>query len=93
MLKLSLVGMVLNPVESHVNGLEPLLFDVSLARPTAVELSTRTGVGGQGWCNSLRVVQRIVASFVLTNNPPNLASAVEETTILRVLVVFSKGPL
>ena len=54
---------------------------VSLAKPMAVELSTRTGVGGWGWPSSSRVVRRGVASLVLWKRVPNSASAAEENTI------------
>ena len=48
---------------------------VSLARPTAVELSTKTGAGCWGWPSSSRVVRRGVASLVLWKRVPNSASA------------------
>ena len=66
---------------------------VSLARPTAVELSTKTGVGGWGWPSSSRVVRRGVASLVLWKRAPNSASAAEERTIFIMAARLRTAPL
>ena len=52
---------------------------VSLASPTAVELSTRVGVGGWGWPSSSSVVQSRVACLVLWKRALNSASAADDT--------------
>ena len=60
--KLALLFVVLDSIEAHVNGCGFFCLIVSLAKPSAVELSTRIGVGGCGCPSSVRVV-RIGSAF------------------------------
>ena len=64
-IELVLVDAIAYPIERISMVRERRWVTVSLARPTAVELSTKMGVGGWGWPSSSRVVRRGVASLVL----------------------------
>ena len=46
--KLALPGAVLDPIEGHIDGFGYFCFMVPFAKPSAVELSTRIGVGDWG---------------------------------------------
>ena len=60
--KLSLPGAVLDPIEAHVNVFGYFCFIVPLAKPSAVEFSTRFGVSGCGCPSYVRVVRIVTAS-------------------------------
>ena len=55
--KLALPGAVLDPIEAHINGFGYFFLIVPLANPSAVELSTRIGVGGCGCPSYWRIVR------------------------------------
>ena len=63
--KMALPGAVLDPIEAHIDGFGFFCFMVPFAKPSAVELSTRTGVGGCGCPSSWRVVCIRMASWPL----------------------------
>ena len=63
--KLALLGVVLDPIEVHIDGFGYFYLILSLEKPSAVELSTRIGVGGCGCPSSWRVVRIGTASWPL----------------------------
>ena len=65
---------------------------VSFTIPTAVVLSTWIGVGGCGWPISVRVRRIILASMVFKKRAPNLASAADAATHLRIAHCVSIAP-
>ena len=56
--------------------------------PTAVMLSTYTGVGGCGWSISSSISLSILASWALRKRAPNYAPAVDAATSLRIAQVM-----
>ena len=56
--------------------------------PTAVVLSTCTGVGGCGWPNSSSISLSILASWALRKSAPNSASAADAATSLKIAQVM-----
>ena len=60
--------------------------------PAAVALSQGMGVGGCGWPSSSSVSLIIFASFALKNIDPNLASAADAATNLRMVKSVRIGP-
>ena len=67
-------------------------FTVLFAMPAAVALSQCMGVGGRGWTSSSSVSLMIFAYFAFKNIAPNLASAADYGTNLRIVQVFRIGP-
>ena len=63
--KLALPGAVLDPIEAHIDGFGFFCLIVPFAKPSAVELSTRIGVGGCRCPSSWRVVRISTASWPL----------------------------
>ena len=63
---------------------ERCLLIVLFTMPTAVVLSKWMGVGGCGWPISSNVIWMILASKALRKRAPNLASAVDAATHLRM---------
>ena len=63
--ELALPVAVLDPIEAHVDGFGYFCLIVLLAKPSAVELLTRIGVGGCGCLSSWRVVRIGTASWPL----------------------------
>ena len=63
--KLTLPGAVLYPIEAYIDGFGFFCLMVPFAKPSAVELSTRIGVGGCGCPSSWRVVRIGMASWLL----------------------------
>ena len=70
--EVTLVDSVMYPIKSHANGMGSVLFD---------------GVNGMSIHCLRSMVHKIVVSLVLIKRLPNLSSAAEETTILRVPIV------
>ena len=64
-----------------------------LAIPTAVELSTCIGVGGWGLCISSNVVRIGMAAWLLRNNVPYSASAVDAMMLRNILHIIKMNPL
>ena len=63
--KLTFPGAVLDTIEAHIDGFGYFFLMVPFAKPSAVELSTRIGVGGCGCPSSWRVVCIGTASWPL----------------------------
>ncbi len=58
---------------------------VLLTIPTVVALSMCIGVGGCGWPSSARMSQKTFASWAFRKSEPDLASAAEAATSLRMV--------
>ena len=67
-------------------------FTVLFAMPAAVALLQCMGVGGCGWPSSSSVILMIFASFAFKNIAPNLASAADAATNLRIVQSVRIGP-
>ena len=65
---------------------------VLFAMPAAIALSQCMGVGGCGWPSSLSGSMIIFASFVFKNISPNLDSAADAATNLRIVQSVRIGP-
>jgi hypothetical protein len=66
---------------------------VSLLYPMVVVLSVWSGVGGCGCPISIKVVRKIVASFAFRNTDPIYASAAEDITCFKIVLMIIIAPL
>jgi hypothetical protein len=71
----------------------PICLIVSLMYPVAVVLSVCSGVGGCGCPISSNVVSKIVASFALRKTDYISASAADDITCLRTVLMIKTAPL
>jgi hypothetical protein len=91
-LKLALFHSILDPVKAHVHGFCTFLFDCTIA------VSFGSGIVSFHWCggclcpNYSNVVLRTAPSFAFMKTAPISASAADDITCLRTLLIIKIAP-
>jgi hypothetical protein len=84
---------ILEPETTHVHGFGAALLDGAVGDANSgTVIAGSVGGGGWGWPISSRAVQMGTAFWLLQNMPPVLASAVEATTTLRIVLLVCTAP-
>ncbi len=79
---------VQQPEVTHFHGSGALTFDSVIDNANGSSVVSCIGVGGYGFPSLFRVRQRTLASWALRKRGPNLASAADAATNLRMVQVM-----
>jgi hypothetical protein len=92
-IRLSLFYSVFYPIKTHIHCFCAFFLIVPLLHPVAVVLSVSIGVGGCGFPNTYNVVRTTAPSLEFIKTAPIYASAAEDITCLRTLLMIKIAPL